>query len=86
MYQFTRGRFNVHYLNAPYGLLVEAFGHDGDTLRDGEKVLAQWEGPGWEVYDYRSAVQDPEDVTEWHVQGSVAGIAAMLELLEVVAK
>jgi len=85
-YAFTRGRFNVHYLTAPYALLVKAFGNDGTVSpRDTYKVTAQWDShpgtPGWEVYDYKSGLQRHE-VTEWHVQGTPEGIEAMLELLK----
>lgn len=77
-YAFTRGRFNVHYLTAPYELIAKALGDDGLTApRDEDKVNAQWDLPEAEVYDYRSGLPK-EDVTEWHVQGSDAGIQYLL--------
>lgn len=81
-YSFNRGRFNVHYLTAPYELLVLAFGDDGTTSpRDEDKVTAQWDGGDWEVYDYRTG-GPRESVTEWHVQGTDEGIGNLLATLE----
>lgn len=81
-YEFKHGRFNVHYLTASYSLLVKAFGDDGlNSPRDEDKVNAQWAYEDLEVYDYLSAVP-PQQVAEWHVQGSGTGIARLLSLLD----
>lgn len=89
-YEFIRGRFNVHYLTAPYELLVKAFGNDGTVAgRDEYKQMCQWDlDGGVEVYDYKvgkcydSDGMERREITEWHVQGTDAGIEDMLEALE----
>jgi hypothetical protein len=88
-YEFTRGRFNVHYLTAPYDLLVKAFGDDGTVVgRDEWKSMCQWDLDGAEVYDYKvgkcydSDGLEREQITEWHVQGSDEAIDQMLAAVE----
>ena len=91
-YTFERGRFNVHYLTAPYTLLVQAFGNDGDNPRDTYKCMAQWDlttphGPV-EVYDYKVGTcyegesgLERHEITVWHVQGSDLAIDHMLGMI-----
>jgi hypothetical protein len=88
-YTFVRGGPNVHYLRAPYGLLVKAFGDDGTVAgRDEYKCMCQWEFDGVEIYDYKvGKCYDPdglerEQITEWHVQGDNTDIQHMLDVLE----
>lgn len=56
-----------------YEDIVAAFGPSEGPTDDG-KVLAEWflETPHGkaEIYDFKSEEKRPEDVTEWHVQGS----------------
>lgn len=83
--KFERGPRNVHTLTAPYSLLVERLGDDGLTApRDEYKSKATWvvgSGDDYaEVYDYRSNLKLPY-ITEWHVQGTEAGIERMLAIL-----
>ncbi|MBD3004751.1 hypothetical protein [Streptomyces sp. 5-10] len=93
IYTFTRGKFNVHYLKAPYELLVAAFGDDGTVSpRDEDKSTTSWDvrtpSGTVEVYDYLCGVTygvggpDRSDITEWHVRGSVEAIDHMLARLD----
>lgn len=84
-YSYTRGESNIHYLEAPYRLLVKAFGDDGfQATPDEYKVLAEWHVPTprgrVEVYSYLS-VEDPKRNTDWHVQGDPGAIEHMLHML-----
>lgn len=90
-YTFVDGPHNVFYLRAPYALLVEAFGNDGDGPRDTEKMRAWWGtghaqlGMWWEVYDYAADQEDGlalEQITEWHCQADANGRAYLEGLLE----
>jgi hypothetical protein len=92
-YAFTRGSLNVHYLTAPYDLLVAAFGNDGTVSpRDEDRSMASWDvdtpDGEVEVYDYRvGKCEHPDglerhEITEWHVQGGEEEIAHMLSLLD----
>jgi hypothetical protein len=91
-FTFTPGRFGVDTLTAPYGLLVKAFGNDGDNNRDDCKSMAQWvedgDDGGFEVYDYKvGKCYDPDglerrDITTWHVQSYGNGIDKLLGRLK----
>jgi hypothetical protein len=88
-YSFKHGSVNVHYLTAPYELLVKAFGDDGTTApRDNYKSMCQWYPvPDVEVYDYKvgrcytNNGLEPEQITTWNVQGETEAIESMLALL-----
>lgn len=94
-YKFTQGRINVHYLNAPYGLLVKAFANDGTTAsRDELKQLCQWDvkTPDGlvEVYDYLvgegcGGSLQRHEINAWHVQGAPGAIQQMLGMLDAAA-
>lgn len=95
-FDFKRGK-HVSYLTAPYSLLVEAFGHDGTSGATGDlKVAAMWElflddshTDYVEIYDYKiNNLYDPdglplEEITNWNVQGTDAGIEYLLTLLTI---
>lgn len=92
-YTFEQSRHNVHYLTAPYALLVKAFGNDGINARDDYKQMCQWDlatdHGDVEVYDYKiGTCYDPADglereqITSWHVQGDPQAIIEMLKKLE----
>ncbi|MER6605922.1 hypothetical protein ABT282_08400 [Streptomyces sp. NPDC000927] len=91
-YTFTKGNLNVHYLTAPYELLVAAFSDDGTTaLRDTDKSTSQWDVSTphgeVEVYDYMGGAgyggpePDRTEITDWHVQGDEEAIEYMLNML-----
>lgn len=91
-FSYEDGRTNVHYLNAPYELLVKAFGNDGTIVpRDDYKSMAEWDVPTphgeVEVYDYKvGKCYNPRglerhEITRWHVQGTPEAIEHMLSLL-----
>ena len=91
--KYTAGRFNVNYLEAPYELLVKAFGDDGTvTPRDDCKCMATWDVKtphgDVEVYDYkvgkcydRADGLERHEITEWHVQGDAEAIEDMLKMV-----
>lgn len=93
-YTLEQGPFGVDSLTAPYALLVEAFGNDGDNPRDTYKSEAQWDQDRdgeafWEVYDYKQGKSyngpdglDREQITRWHVQTTLQGKLVLVELLE----
>jgi hypothetical protein len=97
-YTYTPGNYNVNYLEAPYELLVRAFGDDGTVSpRDDYKSMCEWdiqtEYGEVVVYDYkvgkcydRRDGLDREEITEWHVQGDENAIQAMLGLLALLSK
>lgn len=92
-YTFTPSTRGVGHLEAPYALLVKAFGNDGTVSpRDDVKSMCEWDidvlGEGTvEVYDYKVGTcystrgLAREDITVWHVQGSPKGIKWVLHLL-----
>ena len=90
--KYVAGNFNVNYLEAPYELLVKAFGDDGTTdPRDEDRQMAQWDVQTphgeVEVYDYKvGKCYDPDglerhEITEWHVQGDAEAIEDMLKMV-----
>jgi hypothetical protein len=93
-YTLDGGSFGINYLNAPYALLVEAFGNDGDNPRDRYKSEAQWdENRGsdsfWEVYDYKIGKSyngadglSREEITRWHLQASDTGMEILRAKLD----
>lgn len=96
-YTYMQGKFNVNSLDAPYDLLVKAFGDDGTvTPRDDYKSMAEWDVKTphgtVEVYDYKvGKCYDPSglerhEIRDWHVQGEPKAIEHMLALVERAAK
>lgn len=92
-YTFERGRMNVHYLTAPYELLVKALGNDGTvSRRDSYKSMCEWDvdTPSGvvEVYDYKVGTCYSDDglaresITVWHIQGHDTGIDHIMGLLD----
>jgi hypothetical protein len=90
-YELLAGTHGIDQLTAPYTLLVEAFGNDGDNPRDDHKSMAQWvdDAVGWEVYDYKvgKCYEGPsglarQDITNWHVQATATGFAELRDLLD----
>lgn len=91
-YSYGDERFNANYLDAPYALLVKAFGNDGTVSpRDDYKCMATWYVPTphgeVEVYDYKVGKcydadgLERHEITHWHVQGEPEAIEHMLNLL-----
>lgn len=86
----------IHHIDAPYEVLVQAFGDDGTiSPRDDSKSMAEWdvETPFGEVevYDYKIGKcydaddgLEREDITDWHVNGSTEGIHYVLDLVKAV--
>lgn len=96
-FRIHKGAYNVHYLSAPYSLLVKAFGNDGINPRDDYKQMCQWDitapnNTHAEVYDYKvGKCYDPSglerhEIRDWHVQGEPKAIEHMLALVERAAK
>lgn len=94
MATFQMGRANVHYLHAPYDEVVKTLGNDGTVSpRDDYKSMCEWDVKTphgtVEVYDYKVGVcydeadgLQREDITEWHVQGSVEAINHLIRMFE----
>lgn len=90
-FAFNRGRHFVHTLIAPYALLTEAFGNDGNNPRDNYKSMAQWDARtpegDVEVYDYKiGKCYDPDglelkDITRWNVQGPDVALDGLVRML-----
>jgi hypothetical protein len=100
-YKLTSETHGIAYLTAPYALLVEAFGNDGQQEpRDEYKQMCQWSADRggdtfWEVYDYKEGVcyypkseggLEREEITVWHVQATEKGREALIELLDTVVR
>jgi hypothetical protein len=92
-FTYTQGSTNVNYLEAPYALLVQAFGDDGTVSpRDESKCMCTWDVEtkhgAVDVYDYKIGKSyDPDgldraQITDWHVQGEPEAIREMLAMLE----
>lgn len=93
-FRIHKGAYNVHYLSAPYSLLVKAFGNDGINPRDDYKQMCQWDitapnNTHAEVYDYKvGKCYDPyaglerKQITDWHVQGDDDAIRYLVTLLD----
>lgn len=60
----------IKYIDTPYHILLGIFGEP--NIEYDSKSIAGWDITtpfGWaEIYDFKSYVDKPEDVPEWHVQ------------------
>jgi hypothetical protein len=91
-YKLAFGRY-WNTLEAPYSLLVRAFGNDGTvTPRDDYKQMCQWDVPTpygtVEVYDYKVGRcyapdgLEREQITLWDVDGTQQAIEYVRSLLD----